>query len=263
MRYPFAAKALLAAMTIGLMGANPAAAAGDDGEAPAKRAKEGTAAREKKAKPANPDAKAPRKKRAPNLALAPITDEAELPRALLIGDSISIGYTLPTRELLKGKVNVHRIPTNGGDTRKGLESIDAWLGDTKWDVIHFNWGLHDLKYLDGKQPVPITQYEENLTKLVTRLKETGARLIWTSTTPVPEGVDPPRSDADVKQYNAVAKKIMDSNGVAIDDLYAFALPQLDKIQRPQNVHFEDEGSKTLARQVAASIEKALKPAKGK
>ncbi len=58
---------------------------------------------------------------------------------LLIGDSISIGYTMPVRKLLEGKANVHRIPTNGGPTKNGIANIDNWLGTKKWDVIHFNW----------------------------------------------------------------------------------------------------------------------------
>ncbi len=37
---------------------------------------------------------------APNPAFAPIQDDPALPRVLLIGDSISIGYTLPVRRLL-------------------------------------------------------------------------------------------------------------------------------------------------------------------
>ena len=63
--------------------------------------------------------------------MSPIRDVAGLPRVLIIGDSISIGYTLPTRELLKGKVNVHRISTNGGPTIRGLVQIDSWLGSGK------------------------------------------------------------------------------------------------------------------------------------
>src|SRR5688572_21808238 len=77
------------------------------------------------------------------IAFEPITDDPKLPRVLLIGDSISIGYTLAVRDLLKGKANVHRIPTNGGPTTNGLARLKQWLGDGKWDVIHFNWGLHD------------------------------------------------------------------------------------------------------------------------
>jgi acyl-CoA thioesterase-1 len=68
---------------------------------------------------------------------------------------------------------------------------------------------------------------------------------------------PPRKNSDVIAYNAVAKKIMTESGIAMDDLYAFVLPQLTAIQRPANVHFSDEGSATLAKQVAASIEAAL------
>jgi acyl-CoA thioesterase-1 len=190
----------------------------------------------------------------------PIKDDPSLPRVLLIGDSISIGYTLPTRDLLAGKANLHRIPTNGGPTIKGLENIEQWLGDSKWDVIHFNWGLHDVKFMeDGKQQVSLEAYEANLTKLVERLKKTGAKLIWATTTPVPEGeLKPPRHYDDVIKYNAATKKIMDANKVVINDLHTFALPRLKEIQKPANVHFTDEGSKVLAAQVSTAILGELK-----
>ncbi len=202
--------------------------------------------------------KTPKKKRRPNPAFAPITDDPALPRVLLIGDSISIGYTVATRKALAGKANLHRPPANCGPTIRGLEGIDKWLGDGRWDVIHFNWGLHDLRKSDGKHQVPIDDYEKNLGQLVERLEKTGATLIWCNTTPVPEGCAPPRTDEDAVAYNAVAKKIMEEKDIAIDDLYAFALPKLEKIQRPANVHFTPEGSKVLAEQVAESVVDALK-----
>jgi acyl-CoA thioesterase-1 len=203
--------------------------------------------------------KAKPRKTQPNPVLAPVADVAGLPRVLLIGDSISMGYTLAVRELLAGKANVHRPPTNCGPTIRGVEQIDAWLGDGQWDVIHFNFGLHDLKIMDdGKHQVALDQYDKNLRQLVARMQKTKAKLIWCSTTPVPESSSPPRHNADVLAYNTAAKKIMDEQGIAIDDLYAFALPQLAKIQLPNNVHFSADGSKVLARQVAESIEKALK-----
>jgi acyl-CoA thioesterase-1 len=197
-------------------------------------------------------------KRAPNPALAPIEDQPGLPRVLLIGDSISIGYTIPVREALAGKANVHRPKTNCGPTIRGVEQLDDWLGQGKWDVIHFNFGLHDLKAMpDGKQQVPLADYEKNLGELVARLKKTGATLIWCSTTPVPETSNPPRKNEDVIAYNAVAKKIMDANQIRIDDLYAFALPQIEKIRLPNNVHYSSEGYKVLAQQVSATILEAL------
>ncbi|MCP4787708.1 MAG: SGNH/GDSL hydrolase family protein [Fuerstiella sp.] len=207
--------------------------------------------------------------RKPNSAMARVVDEPGLPRVLLIGDSISIGYTVPVRELLKGKANVHRPLTNCGPTSKGVAEIEKWLGDGKWDVIHFNWGLHDLKYMGPKgqnladpsadgshQQVPPAEYEANLSQLVARLKKTDAKLIWRSTTPVPTGCKG-RVVGDSVKYNAIAKKIMDENKIAIDDQYAFAMSRLEQIQRPANVHFSPEGSRELAQQAVAAILKSL------
>lgn len=214
-------------------------------------------------------APARRAERRANPSLAPVADVAGLPRVLLIGDSISMGYTLAVREQLQGRANVHRIPTNGGPTTRGVSSIDAWLGDGKWDVIHFNWGLHDLKYVDaqgnlidtitnGKPQVSLEDYERNLDQLVARMKQTGAKLIFATTTPVPEGAAG-RIPSDAEKYNAAALRVMQKHGVAIDDLYTFALPKLAEIQLPANVHFSPEGSKVLAGAVAASITSALPP----
>jgi acyl-CoA thioesterase-1 len=193
-------------------------------------------------------------------AFAPVVDDPALPRVLLIGDSISIGYTVPVQKLLAGKANVHRIPENGADTINGLKRIELWLGSSHWDVIHFNWGLHDLKVTpNGGRQVPIDAYEKNLAALVERLKATGAQLIWATTTPVPEGKqNPPRESSDVPRYNAAARRGMESRGVMIDDLYAAALPRLAEIQLPVNVHFNNAGWELLGSKVSATIDAALK-----
>jgi acyl-CoA thioesterase-1 len=195
----------------------------------------------------------------PNPAYVPVQDVPGLPRVLLIGDSISIGYTLPVRALLDGKANVHRIMTNGGPSLNGLQNLRDWLGKEKWDVIHFNWGLHDLKIMqDGRHQAELDEYEKTLTELVKPLKATGARLIWASTTPVPEGkLDPLRTPSDVPLYNDVAKKIMDANGIPIDDLYSFVVPRASEIQLKENVHFTPAGYQALAEQVAEAIRKML------
>ena len=195
-------------------------------------------------------------------ALAPIEDQPDLPRVLLIGDSISIGYTLPVRELLQGKANVHRIPTNGGPTKNGTANLEKWLGTGKWNVIHFNWGIHDLKFMpDGQRQVEPEDYEKNLRTLVTTMKLTGAKLIWATTTPIPDGeLVPSRRFGQVPEYNAIAKKVMQENGVAIDDLNAAITPRLAELQNPKDVHYKPEGYAFLAKQVAASVEAVL-PAK--
>ena len=208
--------------------------------------------------PTSSPPKAVAKPKAGDRTSGPVVDDPKLPRVLLIGDSISIGYTAPVRDLLKGKANVHRNPGNGGPTTNGLANLKKWLDSGKWDVIHFNWGLHDLKFMsDGKRQVDTEAYEKNLRELVRQLKATGAKLIWATTTPVPEGVTPPRKNEDVLTYNAIAQTIMEENQITVDDLYSFALPRLAEIQQPANVHFTPQGSATLAKYVAASIESAL------
>lgn len=215
------------------------------------------------------DARAKKKKaRKPNPAMAAIKDVPGLPRVLLIGDSISIGYTVPTRDALNGKANVHRPRTNCGPTITGLKQIDKWLGNGKWDVIHFNWGLHDLKYMGpngenlvprekgGHQQVPPAEYEKNLNTLVERMKKTGAKLIWRNTTPVPPG-SKGRVVGDSAKYNEIAARVMKKHGVPTHDLFTISQARMKEIMLPANVHYTKEGSAVLGKAVAKRIEQEL------
>lgn len=187
------------------------------------------------------------------------------PKVLIIGDSISGGYTPFVIEALKGKAVVehNKDPDNAGGTSRGVEYIDKWLGDTQWDVIHFNWGLWDICHrVNGKRnlegPIAATpeEYEERLTKLVERLKETGATLIWAPTTYVQGGWG--RVKGDEVKYNAIAEKIMRQHDVKINDIHALTAnfpPELFKSKG--NVHFSTEGYKKIAEQVTASIKEVL------
>ena len=88
------------------------------------------------------------------------------------------------------------------------------------------------------------------------MKKTGAKLIFATTTPVPDGTGF-RAKGDAAIYNRAAERVMKKYGVQIDDLYSFALPRLKAIQREGNVHFNPKGSEQLAEQCAKSIIKAL------
>ena len=202
-------------------------------------------------------------------SFAEVADVAGLPRVLLIGDSISMGYTLPVRARLQGNANVHRPAENCSETANGLKRLDAWLGDGKWEVIHFNFGLHDLKFLDdkgkmvapekGRQVASLADYEKNLRALVARLKVTKAKLVFATTTPVP-AASQGRVEHDELRYNEVAVRVMKELGVPVDDLHAFVVPRQEKIQLPHNVHFTKEGDEVLADQVVANILPVVPPA---
>lgn len=176
-----------------------------------------------------------------------LEDAPGLPRVLLIGDSVSRGYTLAARKALLGKANVHRAPENCGPTANGLKKLDVWLGGGKWDVIHFNFGIHD-------RATPNADYVARLEQILERLKKTGARLVWASTTPIPPDTkDGPQAKVAIEEKNALALELMKKHGVTVNDLHAFISPNLATVQNPRDVHFTGQGYELLGAQVAASI----------
>lgn len=202
-------------------------------------------------------------------------------RVLILGDSISIGYTPHVRRLLEPAVEVFR-PTNkkGGaencqGTDHGLKRIDAWLQmhGGNWDVIHFNFGLHDLKHVDPKtgknsmnpsdpfQSSP-DEYESQMRTIVEKLVATKAKLIFCTTTPVPLGVKPAREATAPGVFNKRALKVIqefstEERSIEVTDLYSFANESLAEIQQPKNVHFNRYGSTMLASEVARRIREVL------
>jgi hypothetical protein len=180
-----------------------------------------------------------------------VADKPGLPRVLLIGDSVSRGYTQPVRAALEGKMNVHRAPENCGPTANGLKKIEVWLGDGKWDVIHFNFGIHD-------RNTPVADYKQRLQQLVDRMSKTGAKLVWATTTPIPDDPSKNQTAASVVGKNAAALEVMKEYGVVCDDLFEAITPHLAEMQNPNDVHFNAGGYEFLGKQVAASLEAALK-----
>ncbi len=202
-----------------------------------------------------------------------------LPKVLILGDSISIGYTPLVKWMLSSEARVFRAQTGENNpedcksTRHGAINIDRWLRDHdgNWDLIHFNFGLHDIKHRDPKSNEPSNNpkhpmwvspsvYESQLRLIVAKLKMTGAKLIFATTTPVPEGVRPFRATTDPQKYNEIALRVMEENGVEINDLYELANSRLSEIQIPNNVHFTEKGSEILGVQVANAIRSKLKEA---
>ncbi len=182
-----------------------------------------------------------------------VKDDPKLPRVLLIGDSVSRGYTQPTRAALAGVANVHRAPANCGPTAAGVKNLEVWLGGGKWDVIHFNFGIHD-------RGTPAADYVQRLEAIVARLEKTGAKLVWASTTPIPDNPAQKQTARSIVEKNALAAEVMRKHGIPTDDLFAALTPRLADLQNPNDVHFTAAGYEFLGAQVAAAIRAALPPA---
>jgi hypothetical protein len=194
-----------------------------------------------------------------------------LPHVLIIGDPISIGYTPNVAEMLRGEAIVSHHKGNAGHTGTGLKLVDQWIGTTKWDVIHFNWGLHDICYRNpdlkvqdtrdkfkGTITTSLWQYESNLDQLVQRLRKTGATLIWAQTTVVPEG-EAGRFVGDDSKYYQAAATVMKKYDITIDDLHTLTEGfSHDLFVESGDVHYTKDGYRRIAARVADKIRPAPK-----
>ena len=194
-------------------------------------------------------------------------DAGPLPRVLLLGDSIRIGYAPLVAKKLDGvAVVVHPGAENCADTPTTLKGLDKWIGEAKPAVIHFNCGLHDLK-LDKKSKthqVPAEEYAKNLRVIVGRLRAVTPNVVFATTTPILDDRHAVRKasfdrfEADVKRYNDAAIRVMKELNVPVNDLHRVVGDGgPDKLLGKDGTHYTPAGSERLADAVADCVKRQL------
>ena len=187
-------------------------------------------------------------------------------KVVLVGDSIRIGYEGVVRAQLNGVAEVVSAEQNGGDSRRVLESVEAWAVSEAPDVVHVNCGLHDLNtpFDTGEARVPLAEYKQNVMQILEALKAgIKGTVIWAYTTPVNQTWHHERKpfdrfEADVLAYNSEAVSVCDSLGIVTNDLYAVVMEAgRDDLLGPDGVHFGEEGYRVLGEAAAKAIRKHL------
>jgi dienelactone hydrolase len=192
----------------------------------------------------------------------------ELPKVLLLGDSIRMGYAPLVAKKLDGvAVVVHPGPVQGGDTANTLKHLDGWVGDHKPAVIHWNNGLHDLKVSKktNTHQVPLEQYGKNLAEIAGKLSKVApGRVMFANTTPILDDrhatrkADFDRLEADVRAYNAAASQALLPLGVPVHDLHRVVTDGgAEKLLGKDGTHYTPEGYERLAEAVADCIKRQL------
>ena len=185
----------------------------------------------------------------------PNSNDHDLARVLLIGDSITRGYYTQVEANLKGKAYVGRLTTSKslGDPAL-LDEVALVLRQIKFDVIHFNNGMHGHAYTEE-------EYAAAFPDLIATLRRHAptAKLVWASTTDVRvrsslEQVDP--QTTRLVRRNESAAVIAKREKIPVDDLFA-AIKDHPEYHAQDGVHFNEKGSEVLARQVAAEVAKLL------
>ena len=176
-----------------------------------------------------------------------LTDSTRgLPRVLLVGDSICNGYQTGVRERLKGKMNVtYWVSSYCVTSPAYLPLLSIYLDEAKYDVIHFNNGLHSLE-------TPAAAYEKGMRRVLAfiREKQPDAKIVWCSSTPLTNDV----KTAKCRELNAVAAKVVaELGGIATNDLFALCDPLDRAANWGDEFHFRPEAKAKQAEQVTASV----------
>jgi GDSL-like Lipase/Acylhydrolase family len=182
-------------------------------------------------------------------------DKNDLPRVLLIGDSITRGYFSDVEKRLAGKAYCARLTTSKCVSDPSFpDEVQLLLKHYKFAAIHFNNGLHGWGYSEA-------QYRDGLLTFLATVKENDgdAKLIWATTTPVRE-----RSNLQqfgerterVKARNKIAAEIMKKRGIPTNDLYGLVEKHPDW-HSGDGVHFNGKGKQAQAKQVAESVAQLL------
>jgi lysophospholipase L1-like esterase len=200
------------------------------------------------------------------LVASAAAQEKPLPRVVLIGDSIRMGYAPLVAERLHGKAIVISAKPNGEDSANVLRNLDEWVVAERPDVVHINAGLHDLKVTAKSHQVALADYERNLRTIVQRIRtETNATIVFATTTPILDNLHAQRKigfdrfEADVERYNAAALRVMNDGGVPVDDLHKVVeLGGKETLMAGDGTHYTPQGYDVLAAAVTESILRSLR-----
>lgn len=207
---------------------------------------------------------------------------------LLLGDSIRKGYDDAVKKKLDGKANVFYSEDNGRFAQYTLRALSDWKGELNWqniDVVHWNNGLWDVLHLnafasgaDGEADgeticpenvpndfkfdedplTPPDMYRYMLKRVYVRIRQLfpGAKIIFATTTPVIEEQSnwAYRSNAEIDQYNQIARDLLIPLGVSINELGKFSAEHCTHLHQDW-VHYNPEGAALQADEIIDFLQK--------
>lgn len=176
-------------------------------------------------------------------------NDSKLPRVLLIGDSIVRGYEAKVRNGLAGEAYIAFCATSkGADDPSYLKELAYVLGEYKYDVIHFNNGLHSLSANPEK-------WKAGLCAALGLIQEkgNGAKIIWASSTPLKDVA----ATESVKRLNAIAAEVMSENHIPVNDLFKLMDPMNRSTYWVDTFHFNAAATDLQANQVVKNIRETL------
>ena len=182
---------------------------------------------------------------------------------LLIGDSIRMFYEDDVKSRLGEKYNIYAPEENCRFSSYVLNSLRFWLAKyPEPDIIHFNVGLWDTAILYSEDGcfIGINEYVANMKKILRVLKNTGAKVIFATTTPVSDekknilGPMPPaHRNEDIIRYNEAVLEVFKNEDIYVNDLFLLMYEEKEKYLMEDMIHPNEEGVNLLGTAVANAI----------
>ena len=191
----------------------------------------------------------------------------KLPKVLLLGDSIRMSYQPHVARLLSDRAEVVGPADNCQYSLYTLSSLDGWITALgKPDIVHWNNGIHDSGHNPARSPIqiPIDVYRTNLESILDGLTALTPNVIWATITPVHP--DRPFRDTEwawrneeIDQYNEVARTLIESRGVLINDLHTLVWNNVSEFLSEDQLHLSESGQEVCARAVVDCVATFLSP----
>ena len=181
------------------------------------------------------------------------SDKNDLPRVLLVGDSITVGYQEFVREALRNKCYVDFIATSYAiDSDIYFSVINAIVNDSKYNLIHFNNGLHGI-HISAKD------YKTRLENILSILSQKSKIILANTTIVYTSGntnTDTPWYPI-VQERNEKLSEICKNNDYPLNDLFSISQTIKAEDRKEDGTHYKECGSKILAKAVVNKIKTEL------
>lgn len=175
---------------------------------------------------------------------------------LVIGDSISFGYTGPLKPKMAdlGYQVIHN-DCNGKDSGNGARRINEWVDHSpRWAVCTINHGIWDMLPDFG---ITTDSYVKNINYEVDVLLKKCGKVIFMTTTKIPELYNPTKgSNALAQERTNAVVPTLQAKGVQVCDLYSVSVGMdslRDLNDGDYGLHFLPSGDEVLAEAVKNCI----------
>lgn len=181
------------------------------------------------------------------------TTDNSIKRVLLIGDSITDGYYESVSVKLYGVAHVDYVATSYAvDSKMYNVLVKNFIKDSRYDVIHFNHGLHGKHMSAGL-------YKRRLKSVLSSVDKATKLVVATSTRVLKDGENMVDESWERKivERNAKVKELCSELGCETDDLYPISVDMNYAHRTKDGFHYDKAGYDIFADKVSKTIKKLL------